>query len=308
VTKYLYNLGKLGDGGIASVYLACSTGGRVCALKDYFLEKSSAANDEVLIDKAEKEEGRWTEIYGGRYQARAQCFGGKHCLLMPYGHQVATEPDDRWQHVPGIRKELESFAQCTKGAKGRPGYKYKYSDLRWRHVLLDTKKKIFLCNLDSLEEIDDTESQNELVYKQLAILLKPMRNEGEEQKTLAWLLRAKTSDVVSLICSIGTLKDFFDGSSQDGDTEVTEQYGKILESLFPSTATFEGLSADPKAVVTMCMISHYRNGQSAKQQCEASQSDTSIPGLQESQSIEEALGNGENSEDANKGSKRINII
>jgi hypothetical protein len=56
------------------------------------------------------------------------------------------------------------------------------------------------------------------------------------------------------------------------------------------------------------MISHYRKEQLAKQQCEASQSDTSIPDLQESQSIEKALGNGEHPEDANKGRKRRKII
>jgi hypothetical protein len=256
-----------------------------------------------LIEKAENEERRWTEIYDDRYQARAQCFGGKHCLLMLYGYQVATELDDRWQHVSGIRKELELFAQCRKGAKGRPGYKYKDSDLRWRHALLDTEKKIFLCDLESLVEIDNTESVDHIVYNQLAILLKPMRSkeEEEEKKTLAWLLRSKTSDVVSFIYSVDVLIEFFKDFSQD-------ECGKILESLFPSTVTFQGLSANSKAVVSMCMISHYRKEQSAKQQCEASQSDTSIPGLQESQSIEEALGNGEHPEDANKGRKRRKII
>jgi hypothetical protein len=286
-TKYLYILGKLGDGGIASVYLACSSGGKVCAMKDYFIERSSAAcemeRDEEenaqrmhLIEMAEKEERRWEIIYGDRFQARAQSFGGKHCLLMPYGYQIAAEPDDRWRHVPGIKKELELFARCTEGEAGRPGYKYKNSDLRWRHVLLDTKGDIFLCDLESLEEIGENKCRDEVVYEQLAILLHPMRNELKEQGTLNWLRSSKTAEVVSFIRGVGTLKDFFEeGSSRNGYTKGTKQYGEIVKSL--SAATFEELSADPRAVVTLCMISHYRNEYCTLQQYESSEGRISLP-------------------------------
>ena len=263
-TKYLYILGNLGGERITSVYLACSSSGKVCAIKEYRIERSTASNRRDEEENAEKEAKRWTALYGDRFQARAQCLGGKLCLLMPYGHQIAAEPDDRWQHVPDIKKELELFAQCTTGTKGRTGYEYYY--MQWRHVLLDTEKNIFLCDLESLEEIGYTNNCDDVVYAQLANLLDPMRNEVKERDTLDWLLGSKTADVVSFICGIDTLKNFFAGSSRDGHTaEVTEhRYGEIIESLFPSAASFEELSANPRAVVTMCMISHYRNGHSVK--------------------------------------------
>lgn len=52
-----------------------------------------------------------------------------------------------------------------------------------------------------------------------------MRNERKERDTLKWLLRSNTDHVVPFICHIKILKDFFEGSRLDGDTEGTELYG-----------------------------------------------------------------------------------
>ena len=193
----------------------------MCAIKYSHLEGSSATCEaevaehedgerDLLIEAAEEEEKRWNAICDDSFRARAQCLGGKHSLVMPYGHPLAAEVDDRWQHVPAIRKQLELFAQCRKGAKGRPGYKYK--DLRWRDVLLDAEKNVFLCNLESLEVVGDTEEQDELVYEQLANLLWSMRNERGRSGTLCLVEFFETCRCGILhLWHIGTLKDFFDG-------------------------------------------------------------------------------------------------
>lgn len=68
-------------------------------------------------------------------------------------------------------------------------------------------------------------------------------------------------------------------------------------------ATFESLKQ--RAVVTLCMISHYRN--SIKRPRESSESEISVPGSP-TQCTEDALGSGENPRDAENVSKRAKAV
>lgn len=317
--QYFYILDKLGEGGIATVYLACTSSGHVCAIKDFHLRPPPAASAQEreaeenkkrnsLYASVKNEEGRWKEIYAGRFQARIKYLGGKPCLLMPYGHEIADEPGDRWKFLPAIRDELIRFATPS---RKRPGYMYKESDLRWRHVLLDAKKDIFLCDLESLKEIEDVMDENEskaasenAVYEQVNILLKPMRHEEAEQITLQWI-GSNTNDVVSFICDVEPLhtflKDFVRGTHND--TDETEKFRGLLVSFFSAAATLGDLS-EAKARATLSLISHYR---SFREQgaISDSQSDTSVPGLSRLLSADEDnLGKRENVEAINESKKR----
>lgn len=208
--------------------------------------------------------------------------------------------ETRWQHIPAIRDELVGFA--------KHGYKYKESDLRWRHVLLDSDNKIFLCDLESLEKSEESEqikqSHDVVVYEQLAILLNAMREEEDRPKemenaTLQWL-QSNPLDVVSFICGNETLQSFFEGLNQGGDAAATTtQFADILLELFPQSATRESLPPKSKAAVTLRLLSHYRSAQSAKRQRSPTvESQTSVPGLAQSRSYDEAT-------DASKRAKKI---
>lgn len=85
-TKKLFIMGKLGEGTKCNVYLVCSSGGQVCAIKDYHFAQSTQATEDAresdeeesfikLIEDAENEASRWKALYETRFEARAQCFG-----------------------------------------------------------------------------------------------------------------------------------------------------------------------------------------------------------------------------------------
>ena len=94
-TKMFFILDKLGAGQTAATYLACNRGGRVCAIKEYYLAPSFAATDSLreeeedrerdsLYETARKEQQRWDELYKDRgFSTRVTYLGGKPCLLLP---------------------------------------------------------------------------------------------------------------------------------------------------------------------------------------------------------------------------------
>jgi Family of unknown function (DUF5898) len=141
------------------VYLAFTRSGHVCVIKDYYIQSSTKATDQERDDEeyekktalatvVDREEELWTKLYDGRFKARAHELGGKPCLLLTYGYEITDDTDNRWKYIPAIRDELLRFAKQLEAS-----YVYKDSDLRWRHVLLDMEGKIFLSDLESLEEM-----------------------------------------------------------------------------------------------------------------------------------------------------------
>ncbi|CAB9515943.1 unknown protein [Seminavis robusta] len=273
-TEYFYLLGRLGEDRNATVYLACSLGGHVCAVKDYYVMLSHAANEKdreaqeanerySKYQDAEEEGRRWQELYGGIKTSifrsssisRPLYLGTSPCLLMPYGYEIHNAAD-RWQWVPDVGKELMRFAAN--------GYQYMESDLRWRHVLLNYEKKLFLCDLLSLAECDeamktDATKQKKAVYEQLLILLKPMVDElGDEEivDTLEWIRCSRTlGAVVSCIEGVETLLDYFHGFACKGSDLLG-----YLQALFPQGLAAEDLSEEAK--VCLFMIANFESSKS----------------------------------------------
>lgn len=190
-TVYYYMLAKAGEGHEGTVYIACNNSGRLCAIKVYHIKKSSASTDPERRKDEEQEKNeryevakmeaeRWMKIYGTRFGAvRPKYLGGTPCLLMPYGVEVENEATRRLL-MPGIEKELKRIAKKHK-------LRYKKSDLRWRHVLLQPKKDseedseldyFFLSDFSSLETFDEKDDIEEVVKSQMDALKR-----AREEKT-----------------------------------------------------------------------------------------------------------------------------
>jgi hypothetical protein len=174
-TKHFYMLGRAGEGSEGAVYIACNSSARLCAIKVYHIDKTSAATnkqreyDEKKASaecwkKAEEECKLWTKIYKERFKhVRPLYLGGRPCLLLPYGLEIETH-DKRTALLLDVEAELSMIAKCH--------LRYKYSDLRWRHVLLDSEGKLFLSDLGSLEPFipSETEGIERVVRKQMKAL------------------------------------------------------------------------------------------------------------------------------------------
>ena len=256
-TKMFFILDKLGAGQTAATYLACNRGGRVCAIKEYYLRPSFAGTDgerekeedrkrDSLYETARKEQQRWDELYKDRgFSTRVTYLGGKPCLLLPYGHEIMGEASNRFQHVPAIRDELERFA-------GK-GFAYKGCDVRWRHVLLDMEKEVFLCDLESLEERD---MSGDVVYEQVLSLLKVA---SAEVLVIQRMMDLATTDgffddMEKTIKGTDALNNFFCGLKLGNIQDY-------LKSVFGGQQSH--LSA--KAEATLYMLAHFSKNTAAKE-------------------------------------------
>ncbi|KAG7339713.1 hypothetical protein IV203_025240 [Nitzschia inconspicua] len=241
-TNYYFILGQLGVGSKASTYLGSSGSGQVCAIKDYFLAPSSAATEEQrnsddedecekLFKKANEEHRRWASIYEDRFETRVKYLGGKPSFIMPYGYEVSRS-EDRWQYLPEIRDELLRFAGL--------GFVYESKDLRWRHVLLDCNNKVFLCDLESLVELQG--DVNDAVYEQLFTLLLPCISDINLQDALQWVNNAP-EEVTSFICQSPAIRCFL------RDTALS--LSGTLASLFPPQVSIENFTHQAKIILAM---------------------------------------------------------
>jgi hypothetical protein len=248
-------LDKLSSGDTAAVYLACNLGGKVCAIKEYYLKPSFAATNEEReneedyrreqnYEKAIEEQMLWSKLYGDRFKTRVQYLGAKPCLLMPYGHEIVDEAAERWLCVPEIRDQLVYFAE--------QGYVYGSHDLRWSYVLHDMNKKLFLCDLEYIQEHPRLKCDkptdtvlSDAVYQQLLSLLQVLSQEKLNIKeTFKWATDPSHHDeVASLVTNNKTLQHFFFG------LKVGEVW-KCLGSLF-NDVKFHSLSPMAKAAVYM---------------------------------------------------------
>mmetsp|Transcript_10392 Transcript_10392/g.24940 ORF Transcript_10392/g.24940 Transcript_10392/m.24940 type:complete len:742 (-) Transcript_10392:123-2348(-) len=244
--KSFYIFGKLGEGSVAAVYLAASTGGHVCAMKSYFLKPSTGRsgldqqnrNDVDQLSKTEA--SRWLILYKDRgLEARSLWLGDYPCTLMTYGRsleQVEPQPavsveETRWRKILDVKKELIRFAQL--------GFKYSQSDLRWAHVLVDQKGEIFFCDLESLEDLEESEKGNDetiatIAWEQLKILIKPISRNEDFQNCLTWG-RTDFQGVETIVTQQQVLQDLIN----PGNTDLKGR----LEILFPDVPTDE-LSAE----------------------------------------------------------------
>jgi hypothetical protein len=157
---------------------------------------------------------------------------------MPYGHEIVDEAAERWLCVPEIRDQLVYFAE--------QGYVYGSHDLRWHHVLQDMNKKLFLCDLESLEKYNPTDTAlPDAVYQQLLSLLRVASHEELNIKeTFKWATDPSHHDeVASLVTNNKTLQHFFVGLKLG-------EVRKCLGSLFHDVK-FDSLSSIAKAAVYM---------------------------------------------------------
>ena len=179
-SKTFYLLAQLGAGKAGTTYLSCNTSGRLCAIKMFIPKRSVAATadqraldwDERFAAKEEEvrnELARWKRLYEDDHGKVV--FGvtlcGNPCLLMPYGVEIPL--NERCAVLESeVKPLLTKFAQ-----RG-----FAYRDLRWRHILRDAKKKLFLADLESLDEetqkpppgwvVSVVEKQVELLGKSIA--------------------------------------------------------------------------------------------------------------------------------------------
>jgi hypothetical protein len=162
-TTHFYMLGGAREGSEGAVYIACNSSARLCSIKVYRIYKSSAATTEErdLVEaevsakcweKAYNECDYWTQIHEERFKhVRGLYLGGRPCLLLPYG-LVIDAPGERANALLSIEAELLMIAK---------NYHLRYTDsnLRWRHVLLDSEGKVFLSDLGSLEPFIPSETE-----------------------------------------------------------------------------------------------------------------------------------------------------
>jgi hypothetical protein len=174
-SKTFYLLAQLGTGKVGKTYLACNSAGKLCAVKMYIPKRSVAttadAREEEWTKRYEEEEKkrneelkRWKELCNSNLTFGVKLCGNP-CVVMPYGIEIPS--DERTEGL--VRGEITDL--LTKLAK--KGFSYK--ELRWRHILRDCKKKVFLVDLESL--IDPVKSPTRkwvasVVKKQVDELLK----------------------------------------------------------------------------------------------------------------------------------------
>jgi hypothetical protein len=195
---------------------------------------------ETLSELAQEEMQQWECLYKDRFDVRVQNLGGKAYLLLPYGYEITGHTDNRWKHIPAIRNQLVQF---TTGPE--ISYVYKNSSLHWRHVLLDTEGDIFICDLESLEETQV--DKEEMVYKQLQVLLKPMINDKKVEETRQWVQdRSNLDNLFSLITTTETLEEFFTG-----------HYASIQKGDCASLVAELNSTENAKSLVAFYMIDYY---------------------------------------------------
>ena len=242
-SEYYYVLGKLGEGNTAAAYLICNSTGRLATMKDYFMKSppmgdEDEGRDDSLFKLVTKEKGMWDALYFGRLTSRVEYLGGYPCLLMPYGHEI--DGSERIDCVPAIKAELEHFANKE--------YRYEFSDLRWRHVLLDAGRKVFLCDLASLEKFDASKS-SDVVFDQLEVLLKVLVTDAKIAAALKLLAGSSTER--NNILGNPSIYGVF-------EKEVPE----ISSTAAWSPETFEDESAKNKVLVYMiCCVTDKETGQ-----------------------------------------------
>jgi hypothetical protein len=163
---------------------------------------------------------------------------------MPYGHEIVDEAAERWLCVPEIRDQLVYFAE--------QGYFYGSHYVRWSYVLHDMNKKLFLCDLEYIQEHPRLKCDkptdtvlSDAVYQQLLSLLQVLSQEKLNIKeTFKWATDPSHHDeVASLVTNNKTLQHFFFG------LKVGEVW-KCLGSLF-NDVKFHSLSPMAKAAVYM---------------------------------------------------------
>jgi hypothetical protein len=160
----------LGRGATCQAILACDSKGAACVLKFYLYDDThlrkleahqrAAAEEDMLLAAhalAKLEESRWKEVYP-HYSSRVRVVKVNKlwALQMPYFNPVPTL--DRLGTLPRIMKVLIAFKD--------KGYRYKRSDLRWRHVGLDADNNCVLFDLDSLQkgDIDEDDIAGDLAF------------------------------------------------------------------------------------------------------------------------------------------------
>ena len=155
-SKIFYMLSELGRGRQGRTYLSCTTSGRLAAVKLFVPKRSSQATEaernaeerKDLISLGEacsKEKARWEELLP-KYPVLQLTLDHVPALVMPHGKELTT-PEEKFHALPEVEKELIRYANQN--------WKYRGSDLRWRHVLRDHQNKLLLVDLGSLEKIAD---------------------------------------------------------------------------------------------------------------------------------------------------------
>jgi hypothetical protein len=192
---------------------------------------------------------------------------------MPYGHEIVDEAAKRWLCVPEIRDHLVYFAE--------QGYVYGSHDLRWSHVLQDMNKKLFLCNLESLQEHPGLKCDkptdtalSDAVYQQLLSLLRVASHEELNIKeTFKWATDPSHLDeVASLVTNNNTLQDFFVGLKLG---EVQTCLGSLFNDIM-----FHSLS--PMAKAALYMLAYFRTASAASASNAQQDSVPVLPGLLQS--------------------------
>ena len=180
--KNFYMLSQLGKGKAGSTYLVATENGSLAAAKLYVPERSKCDTEEARskewdkrikdLEKKRNNEGALWKKLNLNYQTRDIKLMGVPALLMPYGTELFSV-DERWKSLKMVEAELTKYASA--------GYVYEKQDLRWRHVLQDAEKKIFLGDLESLVAIPDDIEPMEAVKNQLSLLMKRIEENAERE-------------------------------------------------------------------------------------------------------------------------------
>lgn len=156
-TESFYLLNDLGRGSNGRAYLICSSGGKACVAKFYFIKDIEAHRPretayarqqrrssllQLRKSEADQEKKYWIDLYKRKYPVDVKQLHGHWCLLLPYFDPI-TDVQKRRECLPQVRAILEHFQS--------EGLKYKDDDLRWRHVGI-RKGEVCLFDLGSLEK------------------------------------------------------------------------------------------------------------------------------------------------------------
>ena len=159
-TKSFYLLNDLGRGSNGRAYLVCTSGGKTCVAKFYFIKDNETHRAresayerqqwrkrllELRKSEADQEKICWSTLYEGKYDVVVRQLHGHWCLLLPYFDPI-TDVQSRHKCLPQVRRILERFKSKN--------LKYKDDDLRWRHVGI-RNGEIYLFDLGSLESLEE---------------------------------------------------------------------------------------------------------------------------------------------------------